>query len=388
MIFTLANFYWMLAQEARGATASNYENKAIQYYKQAVDKFPNYLRAHKNLGQLYVQKDETDKALSHLIKSLELGNNEARTYGVIGYIYYNKGRYVSSETAIRNALSLDPDNESYRILLGQTLSEQERYAEAYSLFSEILLDDPNNTDIWLAQFNALMGMDKIDEAATNLEIVRNMGKADPEQLMLLGNIYVNKGMLDMATSTFLDALERSRAAGDKDSLVNAAKTLTSYGSFDNAIRLMDAIDSNFQGRLDEQQEIDLKTMRSRIAIARGEGAKAAQILEDILSQDPLNGDALITLGQYYSEMVATEEGGEAPRNKEQAIFYFERAEEHPEDDIRVSAYLQHGQLMVKLKRFSEAVNLIEKAQAINKQEHVETYLRQVREAAKAQGARG
>lgn len=386
MIFTLGNFYWMMSQEAQGVAAKTMEETAIRYYKQAIEKFPNYLRAHKNLGQLYMQQDKTDLALPHLVKALTLGDNEARTYGVIGYIYFTQNKPVSSETALRNALSLDPSNKNFRVLLGQALLEQNRYAEANALFKEILQEDPNNTDIWLAQFNTFMGMDKIDEAAANLEIVRLMGKAKPEQLMLLGNIYINKGMLGLATDTFVSALEISTSDNDKESLISAASTLTSFGAYSDATRLMDAVEKGFEGKLSDRESLNILTLRSRIAIAEGEGARAANILEDILSRDAMNADALLTLGRYYSDMVETEDG-ELPRDRERAVLYFERAQDHPNEDVRVNSYLQHGQLMVRIKRFADAVDLIEKAQDIKKQDHVETFLAQVRQAARAQMAR-
>ena len=61
--FTLANF---LVQEGN-------MTESIKYYVSAIRKFPDFLRARKNLGLIYVQDGNFSEALPHLVKCVELG---------------------------------------------------------------------------------------------------------------------------------------------------------------------------------------------------------------------------------------------------------------------------------------------------------------------------
>ena len=58
--------------------------EAAEAYQKCVLAYPDFLRAHKNLGLLYLQQGELDKALTALSRSVELGDNDGRTYGLIG----------------------------------------------------------------------------------------------------------------------------------------------------------------------------------------------------------------------------------------------------------------------------------------------------------------
>ena len=62
--FTLANLYFELGEL----------DNAIQYYRSSLNKEADFLRAHKNLGILLVQKGQFPDAIGPLSKTLNLGN--------------------------------------------------------------------------------------------------------------------------------------------------------------------------------------------------------------------------------------------------------------------------------------------------------------------------
>ena len=77
--FTLANF---LVQEGK-------MNESIKYYVSAIRKFPDFLRARKNLGLIYVQDGNFSEALPHLVKCVELGGAEG------DFFVLNFGSYIT-----------------------------------------------------------------------------------------------------------------------------------------------------------------------------------------------------------------------------------------------------------------------------------------------------
>ena len=75
--FTLANLYF---QEDR-------LTNALTCYQAAVDKFPSFQRAYKNMGLIHVRQGEFEAAIAPLTKCIELGVNDGLTYGLLGYAY-------------------------------------------------------------------------------------------------------------------------------------------------------------------------------------------------------------------------------------------------------------------------------------------------------------
>jgi tetratricopeptide (TPR) repeat protein len=114
-------------------------------------------------------------------------------------------------------------------------------------------------------------------------------------------------------------------------------------------------------------------LEARLAAARNEaGEEQARILEELVRLDPLDGDALILLGQYH-----------AANNAEKAIFYFERAEGI--EKFEADARLRHAQILVKNGKYQEALPLLKRALEIKPRDDVQRYAEQVERAARRNG---
>lgn len=388
ILFTLGALHQQAAATTTVSTeATRHTAQAKQYYQSAIQGYRNYLRAYKNLGQINMQEEDYAQAIANLQRTVELGDNTAVSWGLLGYAYFNTQDYFAAETAIRNAVALDPKNKAFRTLLGQIFLQQQRYAEAQTLFNSLITDDPNNVELWSALANTYLGTNDIKTATTNLEVVRLMGGAKRDTLMLLGNIYVSQQMFDLAAQMFVEALKNDSSKDPQD-LVSAANTLASFGAIDNAEILVDAIQQAYGNRLEDRQVMALLTLESEIAIQRGQGEEAAQRLEEILARDPLNANALNALADYYATLVnSAEEGDRQPRDQYRAAQLYERAQELQDETARRRAFIGHAQLEVRLDNLQNAVRLLERAISIRSDENIAQYLTQIRETLRARTAR-
>lgn len=373
------------------ATRQQYQERAERYLRRSIDPntgFPNFLRVHKNLANLYFRTDRPEQALEHFRKAVELGDREGVTFGLMGAIYMNMGRYISSESALRQALMVSPNIREFRQLLGQVLLNQERYQEAAALFSELLLEQPDNVNFWILQSNCFVALDMIDEAAVNLEIIRSMGAANAPSLMLLGDIYMNREMIREASVVYREAIAMEPSSTQLIYYIRAAETLNNFAAYEEALSVINAIDEHFE-EMSEEREIDLLTIRSEIAIAMGEGEEAVDSLEQLLRRDPLNARALLTLAGYYADfrpddsLDADAARAETRRMQQRAILYFERAQNLDDDRARMNAYIGEAQLRVQRDELQQAVSLLEEAQRIRHQDHIQSYLDQIRNALRA-----
>jgi tetratricopeptide (TPR) repeat protein len=357
--FVLANLHFQNGQQ----------DSATRYYRSAIGKFPDFRRAHKNLGLLLVQRGDFDGALEHISRAVELGDRDGRNYGLMGYAYINQENYLSAEQAYRNAILQDPRTKDWHVGLARCLLAMERYREAVSLFDELLEKYPNDSTFWLLQANAYLGLERPAAAAVNLEAVRMMGKAQHSSLVLLGDIYMTLRIPELARDAYLEVIERDQGATRFETAHRAADLLIRTRSFADAEKILRSIDQRYGSKLDDEQELEVLTLKAKAARGQGREREAAGILETIVQRDGTRGDALLELAAYHKTQ----------GNDEKALFLIERAENL--EAYEYQALLHHAQFMVGARDYAKAAELLRRAIQVKREPRVERFLARVEEAA-------
>ncbi len=336
-------------------------------YEAAIEKFPDFRRAHKNLGLLLVQQQDFAGGAKHIARAIELGDRGGRSYGLLGYCYINLESYYAAEAAYRNAIMQDPESRDWKLGLARSLLAMSKHQEAVALFDGMIAEDPEDATAWMLQANAYLSLDRPDAAAVNLEAVRMMGKAEPSSLKLLGDIYLNQQQPWLARDVYVALIEMEGGA-DFEASVRAADLLMRTRAFDEAGDVIDATRERFDGQLSNDQQLELLTLTARLARKQGNDKEAAKLLESIVKRDGTRGDALLELAKYHQSVGQTE----------RAIFLIERAEKLERWEYR--ALLEHAQIRVSERDYTEAAALLRRALAIRSEPRVERFLASVESA--------
>jgi tetratricopeptide (TPR) repeat protein len=357
--FTLANLQLELG---------NFD-AAIAAYAAAIRKFPDFLRAHKNAGLAYVQKGLLDEAITAYTRALELGGEDGNVYGVLGYCHLIKANYFSAEAAYRKALLFAPSNLDWKLGIARCLLAQQEYHQAASLFEELIQQNPDNLDYWLHQANAFIGRGESLRAARNYEIIRRMGKADARVLNNLGDIYLSQDLLDLASESYLDSLATDPQQ-DIARPLREAEMLSSRGATELANGLLDRIQTVYRLTMTDADKLRFTRLRAKVAMALGQDQFAVTNLEDLIRQDPMDGEALILLASFYGR------NGEG----EKAELFYERAAQIKQHEV--NALIEHAKYLVSLSQYEKATPLLQQAQNIRPRENVARYLDQVERLAR------
>jgi tetratricopeptide (TPR) repeat protein len=346
-------------------------DQAANGYQVAVAKFPSFRRAWKNLGLIAVRQSRFDDAIKALSRVVELGGADGLTYGLLGYAYTAQGIATSAESAYRNAVLLQPDVLDWKLGLTQSVLKQRKYGEAVTLCEELIARFPDRAEFWLIQANAYVGLNQPMKAAENYEVVQRMGKATPQSLYTLGDIYANESLVDLAARAYRNAIDLDPKQASARPM-RCVEILAQRGGTAQAKGLADHLRNVLSTSLDDTDKKKLLKIEARIAVAEGGGADAVKVLEEIVSLDPLDGEAILLLAQHYTR--ANDPG--------KAIFYYERAEGI--ETFEADARLRHAQILVGQSRFQDAVPLLKRAQELKPREDVGRYLEQVERLARAQ----
>ncbi len=358
--FTLANL----------AFQDDDQEQALTHYKTAVAKFPSFQRAWKNMGLIYVRQASYPQAVEALTRAIELGSIDGYSFGLLAYSLFSTEKHLSSESAYRQAMLLQPQSMDWKLGLLRCLYKQRKFEEVAAMCEELIVADPENNDFWLMRANAFLGMDKPLKAAEIYELLALEDRAAAPVLTVLGDIYINANKYEMAADAYIRAVAKSERV-EPAKVVRNCEILLTRGAYRETTRLMEALQNVAQEQIDNDVRKRILKLEARIAAHQGAAEEEhAGILKKIVELDPLDGDALILLGQFYGRQDKTED----------AVFCFERAAGI--ELFEADACLRHGQLLVKNGRYDEALVLLKRAVEIKPRDDIQRYIEQVERVAR------
>jgi len=371
--FTLANIYFQQADrdQINQDEKTKILNQAATAYQSAVEKYPKFRRAWRNLGLIYIRQGQYDKSLPALTQVIALGGGNAITFGLLGFAYASVGNNLSAESAYRMAILLDPNTIDWKMGLARSFFRQERFSDAAALCKQLIRENPDRADLWLLEANARIGLNQPLQAAEIFELVDRLGKSTADSLNMLGDIYVNQELYDMAAEAYTRAMRKDEP-GNPDRPIRSAQILIARGAFEETRLLIEQIETRYGSQLTDAARREILKLRARLAVAVGtDDMEEVRVLEEIVALDPLDGEALILLGRRSSRT----------QDFEKAIFYFERAAAI--EKYEADAKIQHAQLLVQQGKYNEALPLLRRAQQISHRQNVQEYLEQVERFAKS-----
>jgi tetratricopeptide (TPR) repeat protein len=342
---------------------------AVKHFEAALAKFPDYRRAQKNLAFALVRDGQYDEAIKPLTRTIVLGGGDGKVFGLLGFAYMNQGRHVSAEGAYRQALVFEPDNLDFKLGLLKCAVATGNYDHALALLEELLQQHPERDSLWTLQANIFIQKEQPSKAAISLEILRRLGKATPQNLFLLGDLYMAQEIRELALEAYLEAIDRD-GGQNLAKAMNAAQILVSRGAWNEARKLFAKI-RGAGGGLSGAEELKLLKLESKVVMAEGEGARAIATLEQIVRKDPLDAEALLLAGDYYAR------NGE----REKAEFRYETAGKVA--GFEADAFVKHAQLLVQSRKYAQALELLRKAQKVKPRDNVQRYLEKVEQLARS-----
>ena len=369
LVYVLGNLYFQ----------ADRTDEARRAFLEAIRRFPRFRRAHTNLGYLYISKNMTDEALPMLQKAIELGENSSRAYGLLGYCHLLKKNPLAAENAYRQAYLLDPASRDWKLGLTQALMAQDRYEESVSLIGTLIAENPNDKQLWLQQTNALLAMDKKEEAAVNLEVLRLKGLADEANMNLLGNLYMDRNEPQLALMAYLASMEKSQNLNVPQAL-KSARILSDYGYPDKADNFIDEVRKNVGESISEADKLSLMLTEVSVAQAKKQPDRVEVLLNQLLVTNPANGHVLLEIGRH-KDSLSREETDEAKREAMvvEARTNYQLAARN--ESVAYPANLALGQMLVRERRYEEAMPHLQAALELKKSDSLEQYVSRVRRAA-------
>ncbi|MHC4375041.1 MAG: tetratricopeptide repeat protein [Planctomycetota bacterium] len=345
--------------------------EAIPMLELAVDinrgGYPKFLRAHKILGFAYMSSDQPAKAAESLTRVIELGGGDALTFGLLGLSHSAAENFLAAERAFDMAILLDPVTEGYQLGLVTCYARQRKYQDAIALAQRLIDMHPEDPKFWLLQGTAYIGMEQPAKAAEKYEMAGLLGGATPESVSTLADIYANQGLFELSVNNYLRSLELDAKLGPERA-IQACELMSYKGALDATQRLVDGVRQLRGEELTDKDRVQLLKLEARMAVANGSNDEEVAILEQVVELDPLDGEALLLLGQQAAR---TDE-------LEKAIFYYERAAALDDTKVQADASVYKAYVLVRQQKYKQALSALDFAQSLNKRESIDRYIERVK----------
>jgi tetratricopeptide (TPR) repeat protein len=315
-------------------------------FRLALDALPNHVRAHESLAMLYLQTERYTEAREHFARVLELGRNTAHVYSALGYLEHKTRRYSAAAGAFQRALVLAPGDRSAQRGLLHALTETREHGKARAFVEELLRQEPNDPALWLYRANITLAAGERAAAVASLEAALRLGDDSPQNREACVVLQIESGNMARAVE-----LLRGSSIELEFSLVDRALGwLENANEWEDFRTLLASVDRATLGGAEQSRRL---TRRASLALRDGNRRAASAALQEALTADPANADALLALGRLHR----------AERDLERADLLLQRAGAYA--GTRDFALLDRAALAIEQDDFEGALTLLRDVVAAN-----------------------
>ncbi len=333
-------------------------------YMSALEQFPSFLRAHRNLGFLYARQGEMLDAKEHFKESISLGDQNGASFGWLGHCYLEAGKVSSALQCYRMAGLTEPDVPNWKAGEAQCLQDLGDLNAAQVLLAEVVSEFPNESSYSLMQVELFLQLHEMEKAMAVLEWLKRKEKLGAQNSMLLADLHLRAGNINLAINLVESVLndEEGVTASSVVTWLSNAHELVDWSRLDELFQRVS------QYAKEELERTDFARVQAKHdAVKQPEDAR--RLYSELVKLNPLNAGLLFDYGQLLQQQGKLEL---SVIQLERVLFI---------DESHGESLLLLGQIYTQQGLFSKAVPFLKKAQIIDQSEGITKYLEAVEKRA-------
>ncbi len=356
-IITVASFIILLATlalaqttaDTRQIAAQAFENgqnaqergdfaTAVRFYTEAIKAEPAVFQIYYQRATALLQLGRPDESEADLKKVIELKPDFARAYRVLGQLYLDKDKNEDGKRQLARALELDPKLRETRLLYASALLKTNDYAKAIAEL-RTAIEQGEATPLTYA----LLGVaeeraDKLDEALGDFSRALELQPQQATALEGRARVYEKRGALDKAIADYSAAYKLQPS---RDLALRLAAMNVRAGQTSAAIHIYRAL------LIEKPDDMNLRVELLQLMVKNNQADEAIGDIERLLKAQPNNARLLVLAGDLFES------------KPEQAVAYYQRALQA--DSANNRARTQLGASLVRALKFQEALPVLSEA---------------------------
>jgi tetratricopeptide (TPR) repeat protein len=226
-------------------------NKSSEYFRQAIQRDPQYAMAYVGLANSYIVGESRDtesaevnrQAKEYALKALEIDPTLGEPHAALGNIaFYYDWDWPRAETEYKRAIELSPNYATAHHWYGEGLAAMGRFEESLAEYDKALEIEPLSLAIATDKGRAYHLARQYDKA---IEYFRSLIELDPEYgrtYMYLAWVYEDKEMFDEALKArykrrMLDHADLAKVAANQERVRKAVAESGKRGYWETMLEL-------------------------------------------------------------------------------------------------------------------------------------------------------
>jgi formylglycine-generating enzyme required for sulfatase activity/regulator of sirC expression with transglutaminase-like and TPR domain len=173
-------------------------DKAIEQYKKALEADPDNLSSLFNLGLVYAEANRTDEAIEVFLQVAQRDPSFPAVHDILSRLYLQQENYISALLHTKILDRLQPGQFDIRIRLGNILMELEEYELALGVFEWVQRAFPTRLEVNERLGEVYYHMGQYDKAIVQYEYLIERAPQDLPAYVQIGWVFYRKGNLDKA----------------------------------------------------------------------------------------------------------------------------------------------------------------------------------------------
>ena len=193
-----------LYAEAKAARQRGDSATAIDKYNQILKLAPHLAAAYNNLGMLYFDGHDYQRAVEVLQRGLELNANMPGATAMLGMSYFQIGRNDKAQPLLESALRANPKDDQVEMVLVHVLINQQKLQEASLKLNDFVARNPKSQEAWY-----LLGKSYLQLSE---DALKKIDEIDPDSVVaheISGEIDESMHNYDLALVEFKKAIDKA-----------------------------------------------------------------------------------------------------------------------------------------------------------------------------------
>lgn len=319
--------------------------KALEYGEFFLQSYPDDVNLLKTMFTVYIANNEKDKA-KNIIEFFAAEDTDSEDLVTAAKMNFLVGKYEEGLKQLESAYELDDNN----INVFDTIEDSSRYNKT-NIINAInkLKDKDKENNVYKLFLAKVYSMDSADISKCQ-EIVDELEEGYSENtnyLLIKMKMYVEQGNNKKAEKV----LDEISELNEGDFISEYAESLKLYyeGKYDDALKTAKKSVS-----LNKDYTKTYSSLIPSILLAQKKSAEEEPYLRTALSKEPFNFSNMITIAEYYKDVM---------QDSSKGLYYYTLASEINSDNSDV--YYKMALIQYKNQRIDEAISLLKKSISLN-----------------------
>jgi tetratricopeptide (TPR) repeat protein len=255
---------------------------------------PGNVRATSFLASLFVKQGKKDEAIRLLQSGVKAHSEELGQKILLASLYADSGANDQAFELLNAVIAQEPDVLGHRVRLAQVYTQAKRLDEAEKTLRAAIGTVKDNEAAKLALVDFLAARRSPDAAVRELQ---TMIQASPDTYALrfgLARLHLYVKHPDQAESVYRDIIQRDgEGPNGLKARTQLAVVMAQAGKMEDANALLNAVIEK------NSKDAEALGLRAKLALAKGETAKAIPDLRAVLQQQPNSAEMLRLLARAH-----------------------------------------------------------------------------------------